>query len=172
MLQGRASRAALCLALVAAACTPAATPVPPTPSAEALPADGLAGPLALHRTNGFMEALTHGKLLITDRCTFLVDLDGARVTLAWPSDRTAWDAATSTILFKNTDGEVVGLHDGDQLTLGGGGSSLAEGGGTGPDWARKLAWVVPPALECLEDERWEVGEVVELGAMRGWRLPG
>src|SRR6185503_7161451 len=113
------------------------------------------------------------------RCTFLVDMDCARVTLAWPSYRTAWDAATSTILFKNLDGEVVRLHDGDQLSLGGGGSSLAEGGGNGPDWARRLAWVVPPAFECLEDQRWEVGEVAGRGpaagyrfAPQGWHLPG
>jgi hypothetical protein len=106
-----------------------------------------------------MQARNEGVLMITDRCTFLAHKDGERETLAWPSDRTAWDPATATIVFRRENGDLVRMRNGDQIVMGGGGSSEREDGLTGPEWARRLNWVVPPALECLTDTRWEVGDV-------------
>lgn len=116
------------------------------------------GPLALFRSSVMMEARNEGILVVTDRCTFLERGD-EREFLVWPADRTVWNPVTGTIEFRRLAGEVVIVRSGDRVVLGGGGSSRAEDGLTGPEWVSRLTWIVPPAPECLVDLRWEVSDV-------------
>jgi hypothetical protein len=105
-----------------------------------------------------MQARNEGVLRITDRCTFL-ERGGERELLAWPAERTRWDPADRSITFQTRSGDEVTVRDGDDIVLGGGGSSRAEGGETGAEWAAGLIWVAPPDPTCLVDVRWQISEV-------------
>jgi hypothetical protein len=105
-----------------------------------------------------MAARNEGFLVVTDRCTF-IERDGDREFLAWPADRTTWDPAIAAIVFRRFSGEVVTVRNGDRVVLGGGGSSRAEDGLGGAQWASRLNWIVPPMPECLVDVRFEVSDV-------------
>lgn len=139
------------VALGAAACGSSA------PSATVAPTVAW-GPVAAFRSPQQMEARNEGVLRITDHCTFL-ERGGERQFLAWPAERTRWNPDTASISFHTRSGEVVTVRDGDEIVLGGGGSSRAEDGQAGAAWAARLAWVAPPDPACLVDVRWEVSEV-------------
>lgn len=127
------------------------------PSASAQP--GLEwGPVAAFQSPLQMEARNEGVLRITDLCTFL-ERGEERAFLAWPADRTRWNPGEASITFRTRSGHDVTLRDGDEIVLGGGGSSRAEGGDTGFEWAARHVWVSPPDPSCLLDVRWEVSEV-------------
>jgi len=129
------------------------------------PDGGPWGPLAVANLMAAEAALTHGELLFTDRCAFLVAGDGTRVLLVWPAARTTWDAASRTVSLKQLQtNEVVALREGVPLKLGGGGSSVSEDGQSGEDWAAGFDWVAPPATECLTAERWVISDVAPLTA--------
>lgn len=116
------------------------------------------GPLAVYRSDGRMQARNEGVLVLTDRCVFL-NRNGERELLVWPVPETRWVPDRAEIEFQRSDGRVVALRNGQQVVLGGGGSSLAENGGSGQEWARQITWVVPPDPTCLLDVRWLVGDV-------------
>lgn len=117
------------------------------------------GPLAVMATNDGMEARNEGNLVLTDRCAFL-ERGGERALLVWPADQTNWSPATGEISFRRSTGEVMTMRDGEPIVLGGGGSSLAEDGLTGEQWADRLNWVAAPAPTCLVDVRWLVSDVM------------
>jgi len=144
----------LMLGLVAvAACS---TTLPDSPAAP--PAEVQWGPLAVYRSDGRMEARNAGVLVLTDRCVFL-DRNGERELLVWPVPETRWVPGSAEVEFHRSDGRVVTIRHGQHIVLGGGGSSVAEDGGTGQEWASQITWVVPPNPECLLDVRWLVGDV-------------
>jgi hypothetical protein len=116
------------------------------------------GPLAAATLDGAMQARNEGTLVLTDRCVFL-ERGGERELLVWPANQTTWSQATGEIVFRRADDEVVKLRDGQHVVLGGGGSSRAEDGLTGQDWADGLDWIVAPAAECLVDVRFIVSDV-------------
>lgn len=134
--------------------------VPPAPPrAPAGPNPALQwGPVAAFQSPLQMDARNEGVLRITDQCTFL-ERGGERSLLAWPAERTRWNAGAASISFRTRSGNEVTVRDGDEIVLGGGGSSRAEGGGTGAEWASRLTWVSPPDASCLVDFRWEISEV-------------
>ena len=117
------------------------------------------GPLAvIPPQDGADAARTEGTLRITDECVH-VEWRGELTFLFWPADRTIWDAESRAIVFRNFDGTVVTVRDGDNVVLGGGGDSAAESGVTGEEWISRMRWVAPPAGSCLIDQRWAVGAV-------------
>lgn len=116
------------------------------------------GPLAVAVMDGAMQARNEGTLEITDQCAFL-ERDGERELLVWPASQTTWSPATAEIVFRRADGEMLTLRDGDDVVLGGGGSSVAEDGIAGQVWAGQFDWVAAPAPECLIDIRFVVSDV-------------
>jgi hypothetical protein len=106
------------------------------------------------------EALIQGTLRITDDCVLLNE-QGDDVLLVWPADRTTWMPETGTISFERNDGQTVPLADGDEVTFGGGGSSVDEGGMEAEDWVASLEWVSEPPSACVTDTRWSIGDAVE-----------
>jgi hypothetical protein len=106
------------------------------------------------------EALIHGTLRITDDCVFL-DERGDDVLLVWPADRTTWTPETGTISFERDDGQAVPLADGDEVTFGGGGSSVDEAGIKAEDWVAAIEWVSEPPPACVTDTRWSISDLVD-----------
>jgi hypothetical protein len=98
-------------------------------------------------SNAVMEALATGTLLITDECVILRGTDGGKEWLAWPADRTTWDAVTRTITLRNVDGRPATFRDGDRIQLGGGEGIV-----------RPMDWIAPPGPSCWNDAYWIVGE--------------
>lgn len=127
-----------------------------SPSASSIEAWG---PLAVARAIGGDDALTAGRIRITDDCVFLEGPGKERSLLVWPADRSAWTANSRTITFRNPDGSTVPLRDGDQVTIGGGGDSDVESSISGDEWVRRTEWVAAPAPSCPIRVRWSVTEV-------------
>lgn len=119
------------------------------------------GPLAVvPPSRGFGEALAAGTLHITDTCVFLEEAGDDLALLVWPADRTTWNADERAVIFENVDGSTVWLRDGERVTFGGGGDSVAESGIPGEEWANRTEWISRPAASCPIDARWTVAEVV------------
>ena len=116
------------------------------------------GPLAVADAQGGGEALIHGTIQIGDDCV-LLDEQGEEVLLVWPVDRTRWDASSQRIAFENVDGARNTFSDGDRVVMGGGGSSLGEGGESSEEWISSIDWVDRPSEACLRDVRWFVANV-------------
>lgn len=123
-------------------------------------ASNLWGPLAVLPSTGGDEALSVGKLVITDTCVLLEGGGGSRELLVWPGDRTRWEADARAIDFTNRDGSSFTLREGDIVRFGGGGDATAEGGAPAEEWVAGLDWVNPPDPSCYMEVRWFVGEVV------------
>lgn len=117
------------------------------------------GPLAVMTTDNGMQAHDEGTLVLTERCSFL-ERDGERKLLAWPTPQTRWLPASSAVSFTRGTGEVVELRTGQHVVLGGGGSSVAEDGLSGGQWAAGITWVASPDPSCLVDDRWSVSDVL------------
>jgi hypothetical protein len=117
------------------------------------------GPIAAARGSAGDLALTSGTLEITDRCTFLASGD-RRMLLVWPAERTSWNPGTGVIRLTSLNGQTIDLRHGQQVALGGGGSSRAEDGLGADAWAASFDWVSRPAQECISDERWSITDVV------------
>jgi hypothetical protein len=125
------------------------------------PSSGPLGPLAvIPRQDGADTARAEGTLRITDACVYLTA--GSTTTLLfWPADRTMWNTESRAITFRNVDGSVVTVGDGDHVILGGGGDSQADSGISGAAWVKQMDWIAPPAASCSLDPRWGVGAVVK-----------
>ena len=135
------------------------TSTPPSDAPSASPERAVPwGPVAAFLSPQQMEARNEGVLRITDRCTFL-ERGNEREFLAWPAERARWNPADRSITFQTRSGDKVTVRDGHHLVLGGGGSSRAEGGETGAEWAAGRIWVAAPDPTCLVDVRWEISEV-------------
>lgn len=136
----------LLVALIVAGCSPA-------------PPDGAGwGPLAVDDSQEGGEALIHGTLRIDDECVLLEE-QGIEVLLVWPADRTRWNEAARTIIVMNRDGVENTIGDGSRVVMGGGGSSVEEGGLRSDRWIASVDWVARPSGECLRDVRWFVAQV-------------
>ena len=135
-------------------------PSPPSePAVQPSAAGRTWGPLAVRPPGvGMDTALAQGTLRITERCVVLEQGGGVDL-LVWPEDQTIWNAETQMITFRNLDGTVVTVGDGDRVALGGGGDATAESGISGEDWVARREWVAPPALLCPLESRWGVGSV-------------
>jgi hypothetical protein len=130
----------------------------PSTAVSVSPADRW-GPLAVVRPqDGADTARTEGKLRISDACVTLDSRSGTTL-LYWPSDRTTWNAAASTITFTNYDGSLVTVRDGDAVVLGGSGDDGTESGTSGQTWVERTVWVARPSPSCPLDQRWAVGAV-------------
>ena len=116
------------------------------------------GPLAVVEAQGGGDALIHGTIRISGDCVVL-DEQGDEVLLVWPADRTRWDASSQSITFENRDGTRDTFSDGDLVVMGGGGSSLGEGGTSSEEWVSSIDWTVRPSDACLRDVRWFVAQV-------------
>jgi hypothetical protein len=116
---------------------------------------GLAGPLAIERTNAGMEALGHGTLTIEESCAWLVTAED-RWLLVWPDGGTRWDGLTAEVVFTHHDGTEARLRDGMEVALGGGAISRGDGA-----LFAGVDWVAPPAPGCDTDTRWHVSGVVD-----------
>ena len=79
----------------------------------------------------------------------------------WPSNRTSWNAETGDVTFESTSGEIVELVDGDAVSFSGGGSSTQEGGLPPNEFLSSIEWASEPAISCVADTRWFVGDYVE-----------
>jgi hypothetical protein len=133
----------------------------PSPS----PGGEVWGPLAVANLLEAPAARIEGTLELTERCAFLIDLEGVRQVVVWPSDRTTWNAETRTITLRRLlTAETVELREGDQIEFGGGGSSVVEGGLSGDEWAAGFDWVAPPVPECVTDVRWVLSDAGPLTA--------
>jgi hypothetical protein len=118
------------------------------------------GPMAVVPPQPGTDTLRlEGRLVITDTCVFVERTNGDQFLLLWPADRSAWDADTRTITFRNVDETIAAMKDGDQVVLGGGGDSREKSGATFDDWLARLRWVAQPGAGCLPDQWWVVGIV-------------
>lgn len=126
------------------------TPVTPLPTAEW-------GPLAVARTPEQPAARGAGTVRITETCVGLVDPIGRGALLVWPVDRVAWLAADRAVSFRNLDGSVHLLRDGDDVVLQGGGGGV---GADGQPADRRFDWVAPPDPGCSFAEYFLVADVM------------
>lgn len=119
------------------------------------------GPLAVAESVGGDHALISGTIQITDRCV-LLDEGGDAVLLVWPHEGTTWDGEEMAVELVGRSGERAVLQDGDQVSFGGGGSSVDEDGTTASDFLESVTWISEPHRECVGDVRWFVGELANL----------
>jgi hypothetical protein len=117
------------------------------------------GPLAVTGTNAGMDARNEGTLVLTEQCAFLERV-GERELLVWPANQTSWSPATAEISFRRSEGQVMTVRHGQRIVLGGGGSSRAEDGLAGEEWASRIDWLVAPDPSCLVDVRFLVSDVL------------
>lgn len=118
------------------------------------------GPLAVvGGRDGSDGALVAGTLSITEECVQL-DEQGELVLLIWPDDLVTWSADRKSITVASGS-QTFELVDGDTVTLGGGGSSVGEGGLATADFTATIDWVNEPSEACVTDTRWFVGQVVD-----------
>lgn len=121
------------------------------------------GPLAVSQLSlGGDTALTEGILRISDRCVLLEGPDGSASLLVWPRGQTTWDASARLIQFKNPDGQVIDLRDGQRVRFGGSGVVFGDppsGEVTSRDaWLTGIAWEAEPDPGCSADSSWSVGQ--------------
>ena len=134
-------RLALTLALLAGLASCAGEPFGSQPGGE-----GEAVPdLALYPAGPTHDALIKGRLMTTGRCLLLVTPDGTAWGLAWPADRTRWDAETSEI---RVDDSSAGV--GEDVWIGGGPAVVTAETASDPRWE----WIEPPRVECLGQDFW------------------
>jgi hypothetical protein len=117
------------------------------------------GPLAVVRGGNGMDALIEGTIRITDDCV-LLDERGELVLLVWPADRTLWDEDSAAIRFNDPNGGVTTIVDGQPVRLGGGGTSVDEGGLGAEEWRNSIEWISAPPSSCVTDTRWSVSGVL------------
>jgi len=121
------------------------------------------GPLAVHRyPESGDEALITGEIQITESCVLLTS-EGASTLLLWPQDATSFTHATQAITYRDSDGNVAELVNGDMAAFGGGHASSNQVGGSAEDFIGSIDWANQPAVDCITDSPWFVGAVVDPG---------
>ena len=133
--------AILAAALLLALASCAADPIASQPSSDAEPTPAL----ALYPTRVTHDALIEGRLINAGRCLLIATRDGTTYGLAWPAERTRWDAETAQIVIDGTSAAV-----GEDVWIGGGPAAVTAQTVSDPQWE----WVQPPRAECLGDEFW------------------
>lgn len=152
---------AVCVAVLATAATSCGASDDDGDGAAATQSDW--GPLAVvESSGGGDDALINGTLDLVGDC-YILDDGNERVLLVWPADRTAWNADDQTVAFESTDGSTATLGVGDEVSLGGGGNSVNEGGLSAQEWIGNVNWAAQPQESCVGDTRWFVGDVVDAG---------
>lgn len=121
-------------------------------------ADDTWGPLAvLSGPPSGDEALITGSLHIRENCVTLEEGADEMVLLVWPSEGTSWDSQSRVIEYSDGD-RTVELSHGEEVSFGGGGDSVAEGGLTAGEWIDSVdGWASEPDPSCPADVRWFVG---------------
>lgn len=116
------------------------------------------GPLAVFEASEgpVRTALIGGTLRLTENCAFL-DTWTEDMLLVWPDYRTTWNADERTVTLEDFNRDRGTAGDGDEIRVGGGGSSVNEGGAPGDEWAEGVDWVSAPDESCPTDSRWFVG---------------
>lgn len=107
------------------------------------------------------EALLTGQLVVTESCVTLLHAgsDKEKILLVWPSEATTWNSASSTTGYTHR-GRAFEFSHGDELSVGGGGSSFAEDGLSSDQFVASIDnWVSEPEPSCVTDERWFVGDI-------------
>lgn len=118
------------------------------------------GPLAVVQAgNAGLDALIEGTIRITDECVLLEER-GDMVLLVWPSNRIQWDKGSATVQFTDPNSGPVTIEDGQVVRLGGGGTSVNEGGLGAQEWLDSIKWIAEPPLSCVTDTRWSVSGVL------------
>lgn len=144
----RATRARLaaigCLLLVAA-CGSVAGPLE-APSG----ADQDWGPLTAYEPFSIDPESLAGTIEISDGCVTLNERGHKRWTLAWPSDRTLWEAPA--IEFSSDGlGDSIALRDQDRVTI----------MGTEFSNEHSVNWVIEPPEDCFSDAILLVSDIIE-----------
>jgi hypothetical protein len=126
---------------------------------SAAPGDASGGVLpdphvALYAPQGTQDALLEARLIRHGQCLFVEGRDGTTYGVAWPSDRTDWDAATSEIVVGESRVAV-----GDIVSVGGGPLDLTSENVGDPGWG----WVEAPRVECLGDRFFFASSVTREG---------
>lgn len=107
-----------------------------------------------------------GRISITDDCVILRGGGGHEDTLAWRSGDSGWDPGTGEIVYADDTHGVIRLSDGDRVSLGGFGFTLAE-----PSNGPIIRWLVEPDASC-PPTIWSVHEVVLLNDVAPTNPPG
>ncbi len=138
------------------ASTVGASPLP----AEASPSpEDPWGPLAVLPSQDGMDTLrAEGVLRITDSCVYLESSNVGQILLFWHADQATWNEDSRALSFRNLDGRVVILSNGDHVVVGGSGGGKGDGE-SGEEFVTRMDWVAPPASSCMLDPWWSVGEV-------------
>jgi hypothetical protein len=124
------------------------------------------GPLAVSRDSmGGDAALLTGALRITESCVLLEGPDGSSSLLVWPRDQTRWDPRARQIQWRNLEGEVLELRDGQEVGLGGSGQLLSDDAisveaRSWDEWVGAVDWAAEPDPVCRADSSWSVGDVL------------
>lgn len=133
------------------------------PQAEgpASPGDTSWGPLAVVAPRqGAADGQFHGTLRMTEDCVFIEFESGETAVLLWPANWTTWNAESRTITFQQRNEAPTTVGDGDEVTLGGGASSVDEGRPTS-QFLSDADWVSRPTPSCPLDVRVGVGAVMK-----------
>ena len=115
------------------------------------------GPLAVAPRIWGDEVSVDGAIRVSDLCVFL-DRQGHETLLVWPA-ATHWDPSLGHITYTNSDGSPQIFSDGNHLVFRGVISTRADGGQTNQEWVASIMWILPPATQCLRDNRLFVDEV-------------
>ena len=110
-----------------------------------------------------------GRITITDDCVFLRSAGVKGSTLAWRSGDSGWDPATREIVYADDTHGVIGLSDGDRVSLGGfGGFTLVE-----PPNGPFIRWLVEPDASCppLLDQPVTSGLLFGGESETAWAIP-
>lgn len=103
------------------------------------------------------KALIAGSLHIGENCVTLEEGADEMVLLVWPSEGTTWNSQSRVIEYSDGD-RTVELSHGEEVSFGGGGDSVAEGGLTASEWIDSVdGWASSPDPSCPADVRWFVG---------------
>jgi len=107
------------------------------------------GPLTIVESTGD-DARAEGVLGIDAECVYLESGDG-RSLLAWPADRTTWNALEASVSFA-ADAGTITLRDGDEVVLGGSSFEADRDG--------QIGWIIAPQPACEAiGNRWQVSGV-------------
>lgn len=147
------------------------TVLPPSEAAQPSPSAAPAapwGPLAMIRGySGGDFAATEGTIRITATCAQLESRNGITDLLVWGTEQTTWDPVANEVEFRNRDGRMTRVRDGQFVRLGGSGEYFSDDPTNSDavqkdEWLARMdsLWVVEPDPSCLRDGTWDVGNVL------------